>query len=86
MVSTKAKLTNDLGFGMRPASAFATAMSRFNSSVIIKYNGSDYNAKSLLNIISACIQRGDEIEIVAKGPDENEALAEAIRLIENGLG
>lgn len=86
MVSTKAKLTNDLGFGMRPASAFATAMSRFNSSVIIKFNGSDYNAKSLLNIISACIQRGDEIEIVAKGPDETEALAEAIRLIENGLG
>ncbi len=86
MVSTKAKLTNALGFGMRPASAFATAMSRFNSSVIIKFNGSDYNAKSLLNIISACIQRGDEIEIVAKGPDENEALAEAIRLIENGLG
>ena len=86
MVSTKAKLTNALGLGMRPASTFATAMSKFNSSVIIKFNGSDYNAKSLLNIISACIQYGDEIELVAKGPDESEAMAEAIRLIENGLG
>ena len=50
------------------------------------FNGNQYNAKSLLNIIAACIKCGSEIEVVCDGADENEALAEAVQLIESGLG
>lgn len=71
---------------MRPAGVFAKGMAPFKSDVTIKYNGNDINAKSLMNIIAACIKCGSEIEIVADGPDEKEALAEAVRLIESGLG
>ena len=50
--------------------------------------GSDkkINAKSLLNIIGACIKCGSEIELVCEGPDEEAALAHATELIESGLG
>ena len=34
------------------------------------------NAKSLLNIIGACIKCGSEIELVCEGPDEEAALAQ----------
>ena len=86
MVSKKVTLVNAQGFHMRPASVFATAMGKYSSDVTIKYNGSDYNAKSLLNIIAACIKCGSEIELVCNGADENEALAEAVQMIESGLG
>ncbi len=86
MVSQQLTLTNPQGFHMRPASVFASAMGKYKSSVTIKFNGSDYNAKSLLNIIAACIKCGSEIEVICSGEDENEALAEAVELIEGGLG
>ncbi len=86
MVSKQLVLTNAQGFHMRPASVFAAAMGKFACDVTIRFNGNDYNAKSLLNIIAACIKCGSEIEIICNGADENEALAEAVNLVESGLG
>ncbi len=86
MVSKKITLANAQGFHMRPASVFSTAMGKYACEITIKFNGNDYNGKSLLNIIAACIKCGSEIEIVCDGVDENEALAEAVKLIESGLG
>ena len=85
MVSKNLTLSNPQGFHMRPASVFATAMSKFSSKVTIKFNGNEYNGKSLLNIIAACIKCGSELEVICDGADENEALAEAQRLVEGGL-
>ena len=86
MVSKKVTLVNAQGFHMRPASVFATAMGKYSSNVTIKHNGKKKKKKSLLNIIAACIKCGSEVEIVCDGPDENEALAEAVGMIESGLG
>ncbi|MBQ5398510.1 MAG: HPr family phosphocarrier protein [Ruminococcus sp.] len=86
MVSKKLTIVNAQGFHMRPASTFATAMAKYSSDVVLKHNGSDVNAKSLMNIIAACIKCGNEIEVVATGADENEALAEAVQMIESGFG
>ena len=86
MVSKKVTLINSQGFHMRPASVFATAMGKYACNVTINFNGNNYNAKSLLNIIAACIKCGSEIEIVCEGDDENEALADAVERIEGGLG
>ena len=86
MVSKKLTLKNAQGFHMRPASVFTSTMGRYSCSVTIRFDGNDYNGKSLLNIIAACIKCGSEIEVICNGSDENEALAEAAALIEGGLG
>lgn len=86
MVSKKLTLVNPQGFHMRPASLFASAMGKYSSKVTIKFNGNEYNGKSLLNIMAACIRCGSEIELVCDGADESEALAEATQRIEGGLG
>lgn len=86
MVSQKVTLTNGQGFHMRPAGVFANAMSKYSCDVTIKFNGSDINGKSLMNIIAACIKCGSEVEICCDGADENDALKTAVDLVESGLG
>lgn len=83
MVSKKATFASTQGFNMQSASDFAIAMGKYSSSVTIKYNGGEYNAKSILNIIAAYFKCGSEVEIVCSGDDENEALAEAVERIES---
>ena len=86
MTSKTLTITNAQGFHMRPAGAFAAAMAKFNSNVTIKFNGSDVNGKSLINIIAAGIKCGSTIEIVCEGDDENAALDSAVALVESGFG
>ncbi len=86
MTSKTLTITNAQGFHMRPAGAFAAAMAKFNSNVTIKFNGSDVNGKSLMNIIAAGIKCGSTIEIVCDGDDENAALDSAVALVESGFG
>lgn len=85
MVSQKITLTNEQGLHMRPAGIFAAAMGKFRCEVKIRFNNSVINGKSVMNIMIACIKKGSEIEIVCNGEDENEALAEAMALIESGF-
>ena len=86
MTSKTLTITNAQGFHMRPAGAFAAAMAKFNSNVTIKFNGSDVNGKSLMNIIAAGIKCGSTIEIVCEGDDEHAALDSAVALVESGFG
>ena len=79
MVSKVTKVTNEMGFHMRPANIFVTAMAKYTSNIKI-------NAKSLLNIIAACIKCGTEITVECDGTDEQAMLDEAIALIESGFG
>ena len=86
MVSQKITINNPQGLHMRPAGVFAKGVAKFESDVTINYNWKATNGKSLLNIIGACIKCGAEIEIECNGPDEEEALKDAIEMIESGLG
>ena len=86
MISQKTKLVNSQGFHMRPASLFSNEMMKYKSSVSIIYNGNEINGKSMMNILALGIKNGSEIEIKCNGEDENEALKNAIDLIESGLG
>lgn len=86
MVSKKVTVTNPMGFHMRPASNFAATMGKYPCKVTLKANGNDTDGKSLMNIIAACIKCGSEIEIVCDGERENEALEEAVAMVEAGFG
>ena len=86
MVSKSLTILNAQGFHMRPASVFAGAMAKYPCSVTIKFKGNNYDAKSTLNLIAACMKCGSEIELVCDGNQENEALAQGVQLIESGFG
>ena len=86
MVSQKITVTNEQGMHMRPASVFPQAMTPFASDVKVVFNGTAYDAKSVMMLMSACIKCGAEIEIQCDGADEQDALKKAIELVEAGLG
>ena len=75
-----------MGFHMRPANVFISAMAKYKSDVYILFNGKEINGKSIMNIMAACIKCGSEIEIKCDGEDEVAALQEAVALVESGLG
>lgn len=86
MVSANVKVINAEGMHMRPASLFSQTVTPFESSVRIVFNGNEFDAKSVMMLMSACIKCGAEIEIKCDGPDENEALKAAVDLVNSGLG
>ena len=85
MVSKKIKIIDEQGLHMRPATIFSQAMAGFKSNVQVKHNGNSYDAKSVMMLMTACVKCNDEIEIVAEGSDEQEALDKAVELLEGGL-
>lgn len=86
MVSQKTKIINKEGFHMRPANYFIKEMAKYKSDIHFVMDGKDVNAKSIMNIMAACIKCGSEIEVRCSGEDEDAMLKEAVSLIESGLG
>lgn len=86
MVSAQVTVTNRQGFHMRPASLFAQAMGKFQSSVTLRHGDRAVDGKSVMNLMAACMKQGAALTVECDGPDESEALAEAVALIRSGLG
>ncbi|MBR3737877.1 MAG: HPr family phosphocarrier protein [Eubacterium sp.] len=86
MVSKSFTLTNKMGFHMRPAQVFVTAMAKYSSDITITFNGKDINGKSIMNIMAACMKCGSEITVSCNGADEEAMLSEASLMIESGFG
>lgn len=86
MVSRFVTVNNETGFHVRPAGRLAKAAEGCTSKVEIIYGHNIINAKSMLNILSASIRKGSQIELRCTGPDEVEDLAllsEIIKCLED---
>ena len=87
MVSQKVKIKNPTGLHLRPAGVLCKNAIEYTSVITFKYGGENVaNAKSVLSVLGACVKRGDDIELICEGEDEETALREMIALIESGLG
>ena len=63
------------GLHARPAARFVQAASRFTSRIVIRDDGREADAKSLIALLGLTIRPSSEITLAAHGPDEDEALA-----------
>ena len=86
MVSKRTKIINPMGLHMRPAGMFAREMMKFSCDVSLIIQDREINAKSIMNLMAACIKCGSDLEVRCNGEDEQAALDKAIELIEGGLG
>lgn len=86
MVSAKTTIVNPMGMHMRSAQLFIKEVTPFGCDVTINVNGKDINAKSIMNLMAACIKQGSEIEIKCSGDNEEACLKAAVALVESGLG
>lgn len=74
MVSKKVMIRNMLGLHLRPAGDLCRKAVEYDSKIMIHFRNREFNAKSLLSVLSACVQQGDEIEVICSGADEEDAL------------
>lgn len=83
MISKKFTVISAEGLHLRTAGVLVNELCKYDCNAEILYKENVINAKSLLNIMAACIKCGDEIELKCSGIDEKEAIERAGELIES---
>lgn len=87
MVSKKVTVVNEQGMHMRPAGALAKVVKEHaDCEVTLNANGKSVKAKSPMQIMSACMKKGCEVEIVCDGANEQAVLDEIAAMFESGFG
>ncbi|MDI3257536.1 MAG: HPr family phosphocarrier protein [Kyrpidia sp.] len=79
-------VTNATGLHARPAALFVETARKYRSDIRVEANGKRADGKSLLNLLVLGVTAGQDIRIIAEGPDEEEALGALVRLIESRFG
>ena len=83
MVTQEITLKNEEGLHARPATEIAKNASNYSCDIKLDVNGKQYNAKSVIHIMSAGIKNNTQIKIICDGVDERQALEEIVKLFEN---
>lgn len=87
MVTKKVTVVNEQGIHMRPAGLLAKAVKAHpECEVTLNANGKSVKAKAPMQIMSACMKKGCEVEIVCDGADEQTVLEELAAMFEDGFG
>lgn len=79
-------LKNETGLHARPASLFVKEASKYTSEVKVIKEGREYNAKSIMGILSMGAAKGDNITIAAEGEDAKEAIDSLVDLVNSKFG
>ena len=83
MIIQEIILKNEEGLHARPATELAKNASKYACDIKFDVRGKEYNAKSVLNIMSAGIKNNTQIKIICDGVDEKQALEEIVGIFEN---
>lgn len=85
MVSEKVIVAEAFGLHLRPAGKLCDISLNYKSKIQIKKGNGIMNAKSVLGVLAARVQHGDEVEIICDGPDEKEALEVLVKALREGF-
>jgi len=80
MLTMQLEVLNELGLHARVASRVVREARKFESSVIVKKDGKEYNLKNVIGAITTNAKRGDLLTVEFCGPDEDVA-AQGIELL-----
>lgn len=88
MLEATVRLTNTLGLHARAAAQLVRLANRFKSSIILKRSDSNVtaNAKSILSVLSIAASFGVELQVIADGDDEADAIAQIEKLFADKFG
>ena len=75
-------ITNPQGLHARPADLFVRLANTFQATIEIVKDRQRVDGKSIMNLLMLAAERGSTLELVANGPDAEEALEALVRLIE----
>lgn len=81
----KIVIQNETGIHARPAGIIVKEAAKFKSAVTIEKGGKEYNAKSIMSLMTMAAKKGEEITIKVNGEDEAQAMDALVNLIMTGL-
>ncbi len=79
-------VVNKLGLHARPSAMLVTTASRFESEVYISKEALRVNGKSIMGVMMLAAEKGAMLKLEVDGPDEEQAMAELLRVIASGFG
>lgn len=79
-------IKNQAGLHLKPAARLCTEAIKYKSSIVLSFGDTVTNAKSVLNVLGACVKFNDTITLTCDGEDEQEALKNIAGLIRSGFG
>ena len=85
MLKQKVTVKNQTGLHLRPAGILCRTAMLYKSHITLAHDHVVANAKSVLSVLGAGVQPGDELEITCEGVDEAEALTAMVELFESGM-
>ncbi len=74
MASRTVTIINKLGLHARAAAKFVQTASGFACEINLKHGSREVSGKSIMGVMMLAIGKGTEIEIIAHGNDEKQAL------------
>ena len=75
MITKELTIKNEIGLHARPAALFVQTANKFLSDIMIKKEGKTVNAKSIMGVMAMGISKGEMVEIIIDGPDEENAIS-----------
>ncbi|WP_339806575.1 HPr family phosphocarrier protein [uncultured Marinobacter sp.] len=86
MIRKPVTIINKLGLHARAAAKLVATASEFESRLELVRGTREVNAKSIMPVMMLAAGQGTEIELVAEGPDEAEAVDAVCALINDYFG
>lgn len=86
MIAKEVAIINKLGLHARAAAKFVTLASEFASDIQVTRGARKVNGKSIMGVMMLAAGNGSRIEIMADGPDEQDAIARLEDLISKRFG
>ncbi len=83
MKSKKVKIINRAGIHARPAALLVQTGNEYDSQIFLEKDSEKINGKSIMGIITLGATFDSEINIIAEGNDEEEAVQAIATLFEN---
>lgn len=79
-------IVNKLGLHARAAAKFVTMASVFKSEIQLRKGQRVVNGKSIMGVMMLAAGKGSELDIIASGEDEEEALTMLCELVAKRFG
>jgi phosphocarrier protein len=86
MTSASVTVPNALGMHARAAARFVHAATAYQAQIRLSRGTHTVDGKSIMGVLLLAAARGTVLEIAADGPDEADAVAALVQLIQSGLG
>lgn len=83
MVSKKVVVVNPTGLHARPASQLTQFCKKFAEKIVLAGNGKETDPKSIIQLLSAGLKKGTELEVKVEGENEASVCDEVVKFIES---